>query len=638
MIVDCSIVILENIFKYRERGEKPDMAAILGGGEVMSSIISSTLTTLCVFVPIFLFKSRLGMLGELFQSLIFTVGISLASSLLVAIFLVPILASTYLPLKTRSQKPLKNNALKKIDAAIEGAITALTAGYTRLLSTAVRHRRLTLLLVGILFAGSVLVIPRLGMVMIPPMNEDSVGLTVELPQGATYEDTRAVMLQLQEIAIAEITGIQNIIVNAGSSGSFFGGEGTNKGELSVTLNMNDPAADKSEQVREKLLAHFGDFPNAKLTFSQGRGRALSGGSDIDMVLRIDDIAEGLAAAREITDIIKANVPELTEVSIDMSEGLPQVEVVIDRRRAYNLGLSVSGIAREIAAAMNGTTATTFRYSGEEYSVVLELRDEDRKKLPDLERIFVASNTGNLIPLSNFAKLEKGLGPVSVKRENQSRVIHITGNVLTGSKINDVEQKIREAISAHYILPDGITLTYEGQWQDITETGQTFMLILTLAILLVFGVMAGQYESFKDPFINLCTIPLMVIGVAGIYLITGQNLSMFSLVGVVMLAGIVVNNGIVLVDYTNILVRRGVPVGDAVIEAGASRLRPVLMTTLTTILGLIPMSFFPGESATMIQPIGLTVTGGLVSSTFITLFFIPVMYSLVNKARRSRKGE
>ncbi|GHU12530.1 multidrug ABC transporter [Spirochaetia bacterium] len=632
MIVDCSIVILENIFKYREQGEKPDMAAILGGGEVMSSIIASTLTTLCVFVPIFLFKNRLGMLGELFQSMIFTVGISLASSLLVAIFLVPILASKYLPLKTRSQKPLKNKILITVDNAIEGAITALTSGYTRILSAAVKHRLVTTLLVAALFVGSALTVPKLGMVMLPSMNEDTVSLTVELPQGTTYEDTRAVMLQLQETAIAEIKGAKNIIVNVGSSGESFGGGGTNKGELSVSLNMDDPAADSSEQVRAKLTSHFNDFPNAVLKFSLGMARMLSGGADIDMVLRIDDITEGLLAAREITEIIEAQVPELTELSIDMSEGLPQVEVVIDRQRVYNLGLSVNGIAREIAAAMNGTTATTFRYSGEEYSVVLELREEDRKKLPDLERIFAVSAVGSLIPLSNFARLEKGLGPVSLNRENQSRVIHITGNAVTGQKINDVEQKIREAVNANYILPEGITLTYEGQSQEIAGTVQTFVLIITLAILLVFGVMAGQYESFKDPFINLCTIPLMLIGVAGIYLVTGQNLSMFSMVGIVMLAGIVVNNGIVLVDYTNILVRRGIPVGQACIEAGASRLRPVLMTTLTTVLGLIPMAFFPGKSSTMIQPIGLTVIGGLTSSTFITLFFIPVLYSLINERR------
>jgi HAE1 family hydrophobic/amphiphilic exporter-1 len=636
MIVDSSIVILENIFKFRERGAKPDIAAILGSHEVMSSIISSTLTTLCVFVPIFLFKRRLEMMGELFQGLIFTVGIALASSLLIAIFLVPILASKYLPLQTRKQKPIRNKALAAIDNVIENALNGITSGYIRLLSAAIRHRLITVILVCAAFTGSVLALTKLGMVMVPPMNEEEISLNVELPQGTRYEDTRAVMLQLQEMAIEEIKGAKNIIVNAGSTGRALDSGSTNKGKLQIGLNLDDKTADSSAQVTAKLRAHFNDFPNATLTFDEGMARRLAGGSDIDLVLRIDDIEPGLAAAREIADLIKTHVPELTEVSIDMSEGLPQVEVVIDRKRAYNLGLSVSSAANEIAAAMNGVTATTFRYSGDEYDVSLELREEDRKKLPDLDRIFVASSFGNLVSLSNFARLEKGAGPVSINRENQSRIIHITGNAAEGQRIDQVEQQVREVINDNFILPEGMILTYEGQGQDIAENGKTFLLIITLALLLVFGVMAGQYESFKDPLINLCTIPLMLIGVAAIYLITGQNISMFSLVGIVMLVGIVVNNGLVLVDYTNLLVGRGVPVRQACVEAGQSRLRPVLMTTLTTILGLIPMAFFPGKSSTMIQPIGLTVTGGLVSSTLITLFFIPVMYSLINERGRDTK--
>jgi HAE1 family hydrophobic/amphiphilic exporter-1 len=416
-----------------------------------------------------------------------------------------------------------------------------------------------------------------------------------------------------------------------------GGAGTNRGSIAVSLDMDNPASDKSAAVRTKLLAHARDFPNASMSFSQGMARMMAGGSDIDIALRIDDIDTGLSAANEIADLIKANVPELTEVSVDMTEGLPQVEVVIDRKRAYNMGLSINSIANEISAAMNGATATTFRYAGDEYDVVIQLTEADRAKLPDLERVFVASSSGTLYSLSNFASLEKGSGPVSINRENQSRIIHVTANLSSENlRADEVENKVREVLAAAFIAPEGVTVSYEGQWGEITDTAKTYALIFTLAVLLVFGVMAGQYESFKDPFINLCTIPLLAIGVVLIYLITGQALSMFTLVGVVMLAGIVVNNGIVLVDYTNLLVGRGIPVRQAVLDAGVSRLRPVLMTTLTTILGLIPMSFFPGESSTMIQPIGLTVIGGLTSSTLITLFFIPVMYSFINERRGVRE--
>jgi HAE1 family hydrophobic/amphiphilic exporter-1 len=640
MIVDCSIVILENIFKYRERGTRPSIAAVLGSQEVLSSIVSSTLTTLCVFVPIFLFKSRLGMQGEMLQGLIFTVGVALASSLLVAIFLVPILAGKFLPLETRAQKPLRNPLLKTADDFAIKIFAGLDRGYRRILSMAVSHRLATVILIAALFIGTVIAIPKMRIVMMPGMNEESVTLNVTLPQGTTYTDTKAVMLQLQEFAIDEIQGAKSIIVDVGSSGSAMGGAGTNRGSITVSLDMDNPASDKSAAVRTKLLSHARDFPNASMSISAGMAQMMAGGSDIDIALRVDDIDTGLSAANEIADLIKANVSELTEITVDMTEGLPQVEVVIDRKRAYNMGLSVNSIANEISAAMNGATATTFRYAGDEYDVVIQLTEADRAKLPDLERIFVASSSGTLYSLSNFASLEKGSGPVSISRENQSRIIHVTANLSSENlRADEAESKVREVLDANFIAPEGVTISFEGQWGEITDTAKTYALIFTLAVLLVFGVMAGQYESFKDPFINLCTIPLLAIGVVLIYLITGQPLSMFTLVGVVMLAGIVVNNGIVLVDYTNLLVGRGIPVRRAVLDAGVSRLRPVLMTTLTTILGLVPMSFFPGESSTMIQPIGLTVIGGLTSSTLITLFFIPVMYSFINERRgvREHKG-
>ncbi|QQO08678.1 efflux RND transporter permease subunit [Breznakiella homolactica] len=639
MIVDSSIVIIENIFKFRERGAKPKIAAILGTQEVMSSIISSTLTTICVFIPILLFKNQLEMMGQMFEGMIFTVGIALFSSLLVAIFLVPVLASTYLPINTRTQKPLKSSVMRKIDAAMERPMTALTRAYRRGLEAAVNHRLATLAIIIAAFIGAVLAMSNMNIVMVPAMNEDSVSVSVEMPLGTKYEDTRAVMLQLQDFAMDEIVGAKSIIANVGSSGQAIEtGVNTHKGELSITLDLNKNGADTSETAKEKLRAHFGDFPSATMSFGESMAQQMSGGSDIDIVLRVDNMVTGMEAANTIKEIIEEFVPDVSEVTIDTSDGLPQVEIVIDRTRAYSLGLDISSIANEIAAAMDGVTATTYRYEGDEYDVVLMFQDEDRKKVVDLDKIFVASSQGNLVSLSNFASLDKGTGPVSIGRENQTRVIHIEANIITNTRADQVENKIKTAIDDNYILPSGVTMVFEGQWGELSKTIGVFVTILTLAILLVFGVMAGQYESFKDPLINLCTIPLMLIGVVGIYIITGQTMSIFTMIGLVMLVGIVVNNGIILVDYTNLLVGRGIPVRQACLDAGESRLRPVLMTTLTTILGMVPMAFFPGESSQMIQPIGLTVIGGLISSTFITLFFIPVMYSMINEHRGKKKRE
>ena len=630
LIVDCSIVILENIFKYRERGANPNVAAILGSQEVMMSIISATLTTLCVFIPIILFQNQLGFIGILIQDLIITVGISLTSSLLVAIFLVPVLASKYLTLHTRAQKPLRNKVLIKIDSGIERGIKSLCTNYSRVLCKAVHHRLITTVFVIAAFTGALLALPRMHIVMTPPMNDDSFTLNVELPLGTIYEDIKATMLQLQYIALDEIRGVKSVIttINESTQSGSFGAGG--HGSIVVTLDMDMPGSDSSEQAMNRMRARFGDFPNTEFSFSQGRG--FGGSADIDLVLRVQDIGQGLAAAREIRYLLEERVPELIELSINMTEGLPQVEVVIDRNRAFSLGLSMNAIAMEIAAAMNGVTATTFRRDGSEYSIVLEMREEDRRGLPDLGRIFIPSNTGSLIPVANFATLERGLGPVSINRQNQSRVINITGSLASGASAHEVEQRIRGILDSEIILPEGVILSYAGQAGEINETVQTFIIILVLAVLLVFGTMAALYESFKTPFINLFTIPLMLIGVVGIYIVTGQAISMITMIGLVMLVGIVVNNGIILVDYTNLLVGRGMPVKEACIKAGEARLRPVLMTALTTILGLIPLAFFPGQSAGFIQPIGLTVIGGLLSSTFITLFFIPVLYSVINGKR------
>jgi HAE1 family hydrophobic/amphiphilic exporter-1 len=263
------------------------------------------------------------------------------------------------------------------------------------------------------------------------------------------------------------------------------------------------------------------------------------------------------------------------------------------------------------------------------------RDEDRSKVIDLEQIYVQGTNGR-VALSNFASLVKGLGPVSVNRENQTRIVHIEADILTNKRANEVEQDIKQAIEDSMILDDSISMTFEGSWKDIGETAVVFLLIVIMALLLVYGVMAGTYESFKDPFINMFTIPLGLIGVIAIYLITGSNLSMFTAFGFVMLVGIAVNNGIILVDQINLLRGRGTAMYDACLDASASRLRPILMSTLTTLLGMFPLAFFPSANGEMLQPIGLCVFGGLLSSSLITLYVIPVLYAVFNRAKRNKE--
>ncbi|GHV50616.1 multidrug ABC transporter [Spirochaetia bacterium] len=631
MVVDSSIVVLENIFQFREKGEKPTAAAILGTDEVLSSIIASTLTTVCVFLPMFIFKNDLEIVGIMVQDLIFTIVISLVSSLLVAMFLVPVLASKYLPLHTKTEKPIKNRALIAIDKAIGGALDGIAGLYRRALQTALRHRAATIIIVIAAFAGSAIALTKLNVVLVPSMDPDTVTMSVEMPLGTPYEDTLALVLEMEEYAAQEIKGIKSIVATAGDTGNIsFDAQGSYKGELVIRLDLDDKNADSGDAVMQKLRSHWADFPNAVFAFSDEMADML-GGSDIDVVLHIEDVHQGYADANTIVKLIGNNVASVTDLAIDMNAGLPEVSVHIDRQRAYNFGLNVAGIASEIAASMNGVTATSLRYDGDQYDVVLMLQEEDRKKISNLDGIFVRAASGQLLPVSNFAETRSGTGPVEISREDQDRVIHITGNVVAGHNLADAEKEVKALLA-----DTDYEVTYAGESAETQSMMNAFIMVIIMALLLVFGVMAGQYESFKDPIINFCTIPLILIGVVAIHIITGFAVSAFTMMGFVMLAGIVVNNGIILVDYTNLLVRRdNRSVMDACLEAGETRLRPVLMTALTTILGVVPMAFFPGASATMTQPIGLAIIGGLTSATFITLFFIPVMYSIINGKKQTK---
>ncbi len=630
MVVDASVVVLENIYKYRERGTKPTVAAMLGTQEMLASVFSGNLTTVCVFIPIIFFKKDLGMIGQMFPDLIFTIIIALLSSLFVALFLVPVLTSKFLVIRTRKESPLANPLLIRADNAVEGFINRMTAMYSVSLRYVMKHRLATIIGVVGLFVLSCAMLGRMNLKLMPNMSDDSVTLEINLPLGTRLEETNAVVEQFEEIVRDEVKGYESITASVGAGNWRMSGIKSYYGTMTVRLPDADKQIDNSDAVKAKLRSHFDEFPSATMSFSAGRMRQMTG-ADIDIVLRSDDLDEGMRVANKIVQIMKDKVPEVSEASIDMTEGLPQVEVVIDRDRAYSFGVNVATIANEINACIEGVTATVYREKGEEYYVTLMLQDSDRSKVPDLEKIFVNGNSG-LVAVSNFASLEKGLGPVSIKRENQARTIHITADILTNMKAIEVEKRINDAIKESIIMPEGMSVSFEGSWQEVAKTGKVFILIVTMALMLVYGVMAGTYESFKDPFINMFTIPLGIIGIVTIYLVTGQALTMFTAFGLVMLVGIAVNNGIILVDQTNLLVSRGTEMRVACVDAATSRLRPVLMTTLTTLLGMFPMAFLPSANAVILQPIGLSVFGGLASSTVITMYFIPVLYSLINDKR------
>lgn len=631
MIVDASIVMIDNIYSYRMRGAKPKIAAILGSQEMISSVISGNLTTICVFVPFLLYMKELGMMGQMFKGIIFTIVIALLSSLLVAIFLVPVLAGVFLPLTNRAEKPVKSKFFKVLYGAFEKAIQAVTNVYEKLLKAALEYRAVTLVIAVALLIVAVALIPTMRVNMMPNGNDDSVTLNITMPIGTPLKDTKTVALEFEKIIKDEIKGYKYLTTTVGSGGRGAGSSATYKANIQIRLPESSAQIDDAQTIQQKLRAHFNDFAGASFSFNAGM-RGQMTGDDLDIAIRSDD----LDAALDVADKIKAvmeSIPDIGEPSIDTERGLPQVEVDIDRDRAYAFGVDVTSVAREINYAINGVTSTEYRENGKEYDVVVMYKPEDRKNVVDLESMYVNGTNGK-VAVSNFATLKRGLGPVSIRRENQTRIVHVTASIVSEKNANLVEDSIREGIANSFIIPEGVTVSYEGSWADVSDQMKTYSAIIVLAIILVFGVMAATYESFKAPLINLATIPFMIIGVVFLYKIINQPLSMMSMVGLIMLVGIVVNNGIILVDYTNLLRARDIPLMEACLQAGVSRLRPVLMTTLTTILGMIPMCFATEGMAGMVQPIGIAVVGGLTSSTFVTLLVIPVLYSIVMKNQKN----
>ncbi|HCC36983.1 MAG TPA: AcrB/AcrD/AcrF family protein [Treponema sp.] len=627
MTMDGSIVILENVHSYRERGAKPEIAAILGGREMLRPILASATTTLCVFIPLIMYKNDLREMGQLFNDLIFTVVISLTASLLVAVTLVPSLCGSILKLNTRKQKPLKTRFFRKIDNMMESFFRGLENKYYRALEYCLSHRVIVLVLVFLIFVFSIMQFSGIGMNMyIRTRTDDNVNINVSMPQGTAIDVTEGVLLELEELIKREVQGYRNIILTARRSGN-------NQGSIQITLPELSQQIDTPDTIIQKLTPYTNAIPGARISFRAGRG--MGNTSAVEMAVSSRDYNAIMETAVEIQHIMMRYLPEIENPTVNMDEGAPQLRVEIDRDRAASFGLSLSTIASEIRAAMDGVTATTMSRGDRLIDVLVQLRDEDRQGLPNLDAVFLMSRSGSRVPLSNVARIAEGRAPASIRREMQERVIRITGDLGAGIAATDMQRRLEETINEHLVPRQGVTIRYLGEAQEIQSYFWRYILIIGTAVFLVFGVMASQFESFVDPLIIFFTIPMLFIGVVWIYKFTNEAMTMFAAVGIVALVGVVVNNGIVLVDYTNTLRARGFKLREACLEAGRNRLRPILMTSLTTILGMFPIAFFGGMGTDTIRPIGKTFVGGLTVSAIITLFVIPVIYSILN-SRRAKK--
>lgn len=628
MLVDNSIVVLENIFRYRENGAKPLEASKLGAQEMATAISASTLTTIAVFLPLVLFIK--GMASELFKDLAFTITFSLLSSLLVALTIIPMLSSKVKKVKIRE----KTDSILSVENELRSrgrVLRYLDGKYSGLLNWALGHKAVVLILIALIFIASLFLIPVIGLEFMPETDQGMIMINVNTPVGSNLDQTRRVVNKIAGIIKEKIPERKNDFIQIGRRGDEAGTEAENIGSIWLFLKSLNQRARGIDEVIAEIRKASSDIPGANIRFSKAQG-GMRGSSGLSISLKGYDLKRGKDMAEKIKKIME-DIDIVTDVRISRQEGLPEYRILVDRERAAQYGLSVSQVGNSIKRAFAGESVANAIMGGEEVGIFVRLQEKDRLTHQDLDLLSIATPMGIQVPLANLVTLKKDFGPVAIEREGQQRIIYINAGVQGDMKkaVSLIQAGIQKIT-----MPRGFTILYGGGWQNLQETIRDLLLVVALSLILVYLIMAAQFESFFDPFLIMFTLPMTFIGVIWMHLITGTTFNVVSGIGVVMLAGIVVNNGIILVDYTNLLRKRGYALIDAVRLAGRTRLRPILMTMLTTTLGLVPMAIAIGSGSEMRTPMAKTVIGGLLVSTLFTLVLIPVLYAAFETGKEKRK--
>ena len=624
MIVDNSIVVLENIFTYRADGYDRLEACTKGTGEVIGAVIASTLTTVAVFLPIALSG---GMAGMMFKEFCITIVALLLSSLIISITLVPLLC--YFLLGSTKQKTVKPQG----SGATPITEKPLSRAYRSSLNFLITHRWAGVALTVVICIVSVLSVSQAGMELIPEMDEGQVSVTVSMPNGSTMEDTAAIEDRIAAIAVDTIPELEQVYYSTGSSTSIM----SSSSGASVTISLVDldqrdrSSADIAKQLRHDLQ----DIAGCELTVSTSSTMSMSTDSDISVELTGDDYDQLAETADDLANQISA-LPDAINVESSAGEQTPRVAVKINRENASRFGLNAATIGGLVRGELTGSTATTLRMNGEEYDVTVAGDEDVATSLDALRSMQIPTMTGGTVPLSMVADVYTELSPQSIVRKNQKETVTITGESESGDS-NAIKTAVDDVV-AKYELPDGVEVG-EGDTaaSQIAETTGTLMLALAVAIMLVYFILATQFNSFSLPVAIMLILPIGLLGSMILLWPTGNHVSMVALLGVIILAGTVVNSSIVLIDYTLQRRQRGEDKNTAILNACPRRVRPVLMTAMTTILGLVPMVCSSGEGSEMMKPMGVVMMTGMVISTIATLFITPVYYSLTDSVAARLSG-
>jgi len=634
MLVDNAIVVLENTYRHREEGEDRIKSARNGASEVAIAITASTLTTLAVFLPVVFVP---GIAGVLFKDQALTVTFSLAASLIVSLTIIPLLCSRFLRLESEGRKiSLLHNLTDRLKSFRE----KLDEAYQKRLNWVLNHRKLMVISVIILFLVSVSFIwpfRIIGTEFTPQFDEGEIRFSLETQPGTKLDITESLAMQAEKI-IREVGGndIDNTYISVGSGegiAAIFSGGGSNSISIRTHLKKLNKRERSQQDIENEVRKRLLSLPGLRTINSEAIASTLGFGG---LPINVEVYGYDRTIAKDLADRIKKmveNVSGAIDVQTSLSETSPELHIIVDRDKAYALGLNVANIGSTVQTSVLGTTVSKFREGSDEYDIVIREKKTDRATRDDVYNIPIASPMMTQVALRNVASIVPAQGSVTIDRKNQERIVTITGRV-KGRDMGSVNRDIQAGLK-NMPLPPGFTVSIGGSASDMAESFRWLGLALIGAVFLVYAVMASLYESFLTPFIIMFTFPLGIIGISWLFLLTGTIFSLTAFIGLIVLAGIVVNNGIVMIDYVNQLRMRGLDLREATIKGARTRLRPILMTTLTTVFGMLPLALGFGSGAETSFPLARAVIGGLSVSTLLTLFFLPVTYTLLAEFRLKR---
>lgn len=627
MLVDNSIVVLENTVRFIEDGQTPMEAAVNGPSEILMAIVASTLTTISVFVPILFIP---GIAGVLFKDMAITICVSLAASLFVAVSLVPLMGSRWL-LSEAERPPIRIALFKRLSSTVREQLDRLETTYSRHLERVLRHRLLTMLAaVGffIISMGLILVIDR---EWLPETQEEQIIIRVERAPGTSIREMEETMSRLERIALDNVPEAHAITTSYGPGEGFasFSSSASNQGQLEINIVEIGQRKRNTVEIRDDLLPLLKQEPGVEVTAQLGGQMHMMTEGDIIVEIYGYDQEEGQKIALDLIEEI-GKLDNIVHVSSSYEKGRPELKVKLNRDQLSAMGLPGNAITSTLSTFLRGTVATWYTEGNREHEVLVRADKSYRNTASAIKDLLITTPAGSQIPMADFVTLEPSRAPVTISRKNEQRVVYVNIDV-EGSKLGLVTREVQTLLE-EYNWPAGFQWVVGGAAEDMMESFFWLIIALLGGSALVYMVMASQFESLLGPFIIIFTIPLAFTGVTWALFLTGTALSIVAMIGIIILVGIVVNNAIVLIDYIEQLRARGMEMFEAVKTAARRRLRPILMTALTTILAMLPLALEWGTGAELWAPMARSVIGGLTASTFMTLMIIPTVYTIFGDYR------